>query len=176
MSANSADSCTALSGVRLTTSNCDGFSRSNGSSTPRAAPPAPSTSTRRPWTAQPRFTIMSRTRPMPSVLSPSISPPAQGVRVLTAPARRARSLSRSAKAKASCLNGTVTLRPAPPSSKNLRAACSNPSRRTSTARYCNCCPHCAAKAACIAGDLLCLIGLPNTAYLSIPLIYRCSFV
>ena len=167
-------SCSARSGVRLTINSSRGRSRSKGSSTPRAAPPAPNSSSRRPCTDQPMLATISRTSPMPSVLSPSIAPSSARERVFTAPARMARSLSRWANSKASRLNGTVILRPAPPPSKKLCAACANPSISTRTARYCMDCEHCSANRAWIAGDLLCLTGLPNTAYLSCSVMY-CGF-
>ena len=45
------------------------FSANSGSRMPRAAPPAPSTSTSRPASATSRLTVRSRTMPAPSVLS-----------------------------------------------------------------------------------------------------------
>ena len=47
----------------------------------RAALLAPSTSTRRSSSVQPRFSVRSRRKPMPSVLSPWISPPGPNVSV-----------------------------------------------------------------------------------------------
>ena len=58
---------------------------------PRAAPPAPSTSTSRPASATPRLWVRSRTMPGPSVLSPNQPPPSR-FSVFTAPDSCARGL------------------------------------------------------------------------------------
>ena len=62
-----------------------GCSASNGPTMPRAAPPAPSTTTLRPASAWRWLTVTSRMKPTPSVLSPH-KRPATMLIVLTAPA------------------------------------------------------------------------------------------
>ena len=119
---NRCTSASALFSVRLAITNARGDSPSSGPATPNDAPPAPSSSTFLPRNAQARFTMMSRTRPAPSVLSPMMSstaaaPPAPSepkASTLTAPACSARPLLRVANANASCLNGRVIFRPLPP--------------------------------------------------------------
>jgi hypothetical protein len=61
---------------------------------------------------------------MPSVLSPK---PLSSTSVLTACATRARSLTLLHSANASCLNGSVTLRPLPPAARNRSTVAANPS-------------------------------------------------
>ena len=56
--------------VRLAITSCAGFAPSNGPSIPRTAPPAPSTSSRRPSSDMPWFCRRSRSKPRPSVLQP----------------------------------------------------------------------------------------------------------
>ncbi len=114
----------AFAPVRFATTSVAGRAPSSGSSAPPAAPPAPSSSTRLPRRLTPALPSMSRTRPAPSVLSPS-QPSASNEIVLTAPARRARSVSREQAANASPLNGTVTLQPCPPPSANARTVATN---------------------------------------------------
>ena len=107
--------------VRLATVSSSGRACSSGPSAPAAAPPAPISSTRRPASDTPALRSMSRTRPMPSVLSAS-QPSASKRSVLAAPASVARSVQRDARRGASNLNGTVTLQP--------RAAARRAKRRT----------------------------------------------
>ncbi len=104
---------------------CAADQSSSGPSMPRAAPPAPSTRMRRSRRSSPRFSIRSRTSPAPSVLSPYQRPSGSSISVFTAPASCARLECSEASANASTLNGTVTLRPRPPSWRTPR-----PSRRT----------------------------------------------
>ena len=90
-----------------------GRASSSGPSTPAAAPPAPISSTRRPASGTPALRSMSRTRPMPSVLSAS-QPSASKRSTLAACASAARGVSARPARGASNLNGTVTLQPRPP--------------------------------------------------------------
>lgn len=77
--------------------------------------------------ATPALRVMSATRPRPSVLSACICPSAPITRVLAAPASSTRWLRVWAQAAASCLNGTVTLAPRPPSAIKLRKLSAKPS-------------------------------------------------
>ncbi|MOA17578.1 hypothetical protein D3C78_1378420 [compost metagenome] len=86
-SANSRASCSAFSTVRLAITSEAGLCASNGSSTPRTAPPAPSRRIRLPASCTPALIVRSRTSPAPSVLSPCSVPSASLLRVFTAPAR-----------------------------------------------------------------------------------------
>jgi hypothetical protein len=93
--------------------NAPGRPSSSGTSAPRAAPPAPSMSTRRPASTKPWLRSMSLTTPTPSKFSAVI--PSQSILMqFDAPACCARSVRRSASAKASSLNGAVMLKPRPP--------------------------------------------------------------
>ena len=134
--------------VRLTISSSRGRSRNRGSSTPRAAPPAPSISTRRPCTVHPRLATMSRTRPMPSVLSPSmhaVSAARQGIDRTRPPGAVAESIG---KLEGVALEWHCNIQAGTRPRRKIGAlpAQSHPGS-TSTARYRNCCPHCSANAA-----------------------------
>ena len=73
-----------------------------------------------------RRVAISRTKPTPSVLSPTIVS-LSNFRVLTAPAWRARAVRSSASFEASILNGMVTFNPRKPASRSPRANSSKPS-------------------------------------------------
>src|SRR5476649_2110468 len=82
---NCATNASAVATVRLAMTSCAGRCSSIGSTTPRAAPPAPSSSTRLPVMGTPALLTMSATSPAPSVLSPMM-PSSLKCSVLTAPA------------------------------------------------------------------------------------------
>ena len=65
------------------------------------------------------------------------------------------------------LAGSVTLAPFPPSAMKASTASAKPSVGARIARYSISCPVWRAKAAWMSGDLLWLMGLPNTQYLSV---------
>ena len=108
---------------------------SSGPSAPAAAPPAPISSTRRPASATRALRSMSRTRPMPSVLSAS-QPSASKRSVFAAPASAARSVHRAARRGASNLNGTRHVAAAP-AARRQSAAPSARNRRAGTAGACS---------------------------------------
>ena len=112
----------ALAWVRLAITMRAGRYSFNTGITPRTAPPAPSSKTVLPDSSTPSLFEISSVSPSPSVLSPRILPFSSKISVLTAPAANARSECSSDKANASCLNGTVTFAPRPPSAKNASPA------------------------------------------------------
>src|SRR6185436_18560519 len=101
---------------------------------------------------------------MPSVLSPK---PVSRTSVLTACARRARSLTVRQSPKASCLNGSVTLRPLPPAARKRCTAAAKPSSGDSSRPYSRSWEVARANSAWIQGDLECATGLPTSAYRSL---------
>ena len=105
---------------------------------------------------------MSRTSPMPSVVSPRIRVPSKRS-VLAASTARARSESSVASRQASPLNGSVTLSPRPPAARNAATAAAKPSSGARMRVYSRSSPVARAKAAWISGDFECAIGLPMTA-------------
>ncbi len=125
-------SCSAVATVRLAITSRAGRCSRIGSTTPRAAPPAPSSNIRLPVMATPALLTMSATRPAPSVLSPMM-PCSVKCSVLTAPAAWARTVSACASLCASSLNGTVTLAPLPPSAMKACTAAAKPSSGASRA-------------------------------------------
>ncbi len=135
----------------------------NTGMTPRTAPPAPSSKTVLPDISTPSLFEISSVSPSPSVLSPRILPFSSKISVLTAPAAKARSECSSDKANASCLNGTVTFAPLPPSAKNASTACAKPPMSAQMRSYSISTPSCKANCRWICGDLLCATGLPKTA-------------
>jgi hypothetical protein len=90
--------------------------------------------------------VRSRTRPTPSVLSPSHPVPVR-ISVFTAPARRARSVSDVQIAAARPLCGSVTLAPTPPSAANSASRTSNCSGSASIVVYSSAIPVCLPNAA-----------------------------
>ena len=116
----------AFEAVRFAMKSDAGLSASRGKRMPREAPPAPMRSTRAPSILTP-CDFRSAMNPAPSVLSPEMAP-SRKMSVLTAPAASARGERLSHMAKASSLNGTVTLQPLPPSEKNFLTASLKPSR------------------------------------------------
>ena len=101
-------------------------SASSGPSAPAAPPPAPIRRTRAPRRSTPALRSRSRTRPAPSVLSPS-QPSASKRSVLQAAATRARGVAVATRSNASNLNGIVTLQPLAPAAANSRTAAVKPS-------------------------------------------------
>ena len=141
--ANCCTSASAVATVRLAITSVAGRCSRIGSTTPRAAPPAPSSSTRLPAIGVCALKTISVTRPAPSVLSP-IMPSSLKTRVLTAPAAWARTVSAPASLCASSLKGTVTLAPLPPSAMKARTASAKPSTGARRFSYLSCWPVCAA--------------------------------
>ena len=126
-------SASARAGVRLASTTSDTPASSSASITPCTAPPAPSTSVRRPRMSMRWRSAMSVTRPMPSVLSPRQPPPGRRVSVLTTPLRRAASPSSRASFAATVLSGSVTFAPVPPAFANASSAAGNASDPASIA-------------------------------------------
>ena len=79
----------AFAGARFAITRCAGCCSTNGTTAPRAAPPAPSSNTRLPFIATARLCTTSRTRPTPSKFS-AITVLVSNLRALAAPAISAR--------------------------------------------------------------------------------------
>ena len=114
--ANSANRC-ARSTVRLAMVRCPTCCRTRASTTPRAAPPAPSTRTRFPVGSNPAASRSDRRKPEPSVLCP-VRQPFRLTMVLTAPALEAHSSTSSRWGITASLWGTVTLMPKIPGERS----------------------------------------------------------
>ena len=120
---NSAAIACAFSAVRLAIRISRApFSRS-ATTTARDDPPAPS-SRIGPWSARQSGLASRRlwTKPLPSLLKPESVPSASTTMVLTAPIRRAVSLTRCSNGIAVCLCGIVTLQPRKPRAANPGSA------------------------------------------------------
>src|SRR3954447_930959 len=157
--ANAASSC-ALPSVRFATTIFSTPRSSSPATTPRAAPPAPSTSATSARHAPSASSRWPR-KPVTSVLSPCTRPSSIHS-VFTAASRRARSVVWSARRKAASLCGMVTLPPRKPFSAKPRKNASKFCGSTSMPSYEPASPCCSSQWPWISGERECAIGCPAT--------------